>query len=82
MCNDLLGMKWMAAMASGSEFTIDVIGVAYMVAGDPLLNVDNPMVTDLNDDGVGRQEGAHARLLFPDMDVLSDLPPSPFAGGL
>lgn len=81
MCNDPVWMKWMAAMASGSEFATDVIGVAYMMAGDPLLNIDNPMATDPNDGGVWRQEGAHVMLLFPDMDVLSDLPPSPFAGG-
>lgn len=81
MCNDPVWMKWMAAMASGVEFTTDVIGVAYMMAGDPLLNVDNPIATDPNDGGVWRQEGAHVMLLFPDLDVLADLPPGPFAGG-
>lgn len=81
MCNDPVWMKWMAAMASGTEFTTDVIGVAYMMAGDPLLNVNNPMATDPNDGGVWRQEGAHVMLLFPNMDVLADLPPGPVAGG-
>ncbi|SEN03453.1 hypothetical protein SAMN04488077_11137 [Roseovarius tolerans] len=81
MCNDPVWMKWMAAMALGTEFTTDVIGVAYMMAGDPWLNVDNPMATDPNDGGVWRQEGAHVMLLFPDMDVLADLPPGPVAGG-
>lgn len=81
MCNDPVWMKWMAAMASGTEFTTDVIGVAYMMAGDPLLNVNNPMATDPNDGGVWRQEGAHVMLLFPDMDVLADLPPGSVAGG-
>ncbi|MFT5865943.1 MAG: hypothetical protein ACI9PY_003697 [Ascidiaceihabitans sp.] len=81
MCNDPVWMKWMAAMASGSAFTTDVIGVSYMMAGDPMLNVDNPMATDPNDGGVWRQEGAHVMLLFPDMDVLADLSRDPFSGG-
>lgn len=81
MCNDAVWMKWMAAMASGSAFTTDVIGVAYMMVGDPLLNVANPMATDPNDGGVWRQEGAHIMLLFPDIGVLADLPRNPFVGG-
>jgi hypothetical protein len=81
MCNDPVWMKWMAAAASGSVFTTDVIGVAYMMAGDPMMNNDNPMATDPNDGGVWRQEGAHIMMLFPDMDVVADLPRNPFAGG-
>jgi hypothetical protein len=74
-------MKWMAAAASGSVFTTSVIGVAYTMAGDPLLNIDNPLETDPNDGGVWRQERAHIMLLFPDMNVVADLPRNPFAGG-
>ncbi|MGC1497739.1 MAG: hypothetical protein WA790_18185 [Sulfitobacter sp.] len=81
MCNDPVWMKWMAAMASGSEFTTDVIGVSYMMAGDPMLNNDNPMATDPNDGGVWREEGPHIMILFPDMKVVADLPRNPFAGG-
>jgi hypothetical protein len=48
---------------------------------DPMMNNGNPMATDLNDGGVWRQEGAHIMMLFPDMDVVADLPRNPFAGG-
>lgn len=51
------------------------------MAGDPLLNIDNPLETDPNDGGVWRQERAHIMLLFPDMNVVADLPRNPFAGG-
>ncbi|MDA3857375.1 MAG: hypothetical protein PF480_03865 [Roseovarius sp.] len=81
ICNDAVWMKWMAAAASGTVFTTDVIGVAYMLAGDPMLTTDNPMATDPNDGGVWRQEGPHIMMLFPDMDVLADLPRNPFVGG-
>lgn len=81
MCNDAVWMEWMAAMASGSEFTTDVVGVSYMLAGDALVNNDNPMATDPNDGGVWVQDGAHIMMLFPNMDIVSNLPSDPFVGG-
>lgn len=81
MCNDAVWMKWMAAAASGSAFSTDVIGVSYMLAGDANVNNDNPMATDPNDGGVWVQEGAHIMVLFPNMDVVADLPRDPYAGG-
>jgi hypothetical protein len=81
MCNDAVWMKWMAAAASGSAFSTDVIGVSYMLAGDALVNNDNPMATDPNDGGVWVQEGPHVMMLFPNMDMVADLPRNPFVGG-
>ena len=81
MCNDAVWMKWMAAVASGSDFSTDVIGVSYMLAGDALVNNDDPMATDPNDGGVWVQDGPHIMLLFPVTDVLSDLPRNPYLGG-
>ncbi len=81
MCNDAVWMKWMAAAASGSGFSTDIIGVSYMLAGDAMVNNDNPMASDQNDGGVWVQEGPHIMLLFPDMDVLAELPRNPFIGG-
>ena len=81
MCNDVVWMKWMAAAASGSAFSTDVIGVSYMLAGDAMVNNDNPLATDPNDGGVWVQEGPHVMMLFPSMDVLADLPRNPFVGG-
>lgn len=81
MCNDAVWMKWMAAAASGSAFSTDVIGVSYMLAGDALVNNDNPMATDPNDGGVWVQDGPHVMMLFPSTEVLADLPSTPFVGG-
>ena len=81
MCNDAVWMKWMAAASSGSAFSTDVIGVSYMLAGDALVNNDNPMATDPNDGGVWVQEGPHVMMLFPSMDMVADLPSNPFVGG-
>lgn len=81
MCNDAVWMKWMAAVASGSEFSTDVVGVSYMLQGDAMVNNDNPMATDPNDGGVWVQDGPHLMMLFPNMEMLADLPRSPFVGG-
>lgn len=81
MCNDAVWMKWMAAAGSGSAFSTDVVGVSYMLMGDAMVNNENPMATDPNDGGVWVQEGPHMMIVFPNMDMLADLPRDPFAGG-
>lgn len=81
MCNDAVWMKWMAAAASGSAFSTDVIGLSYMLAGDALVNNDNPMATDPDDGGIWVQEGPHVMMLFPNMDVVAELPRNPYVGG-
>ncbi|MEX0827799.1 MAG: hypothetical protein WD005_02495 [Haliea sp.] len=81
MCNDAVWMQWMAAAGSGSAFSTDVIGISYMLQGDAMVNNDNPMATDPNDGGVWVQDGPHLMMLFPNMDMLADLPRDPFAGG-
>lgn len=81
MCNDAVWMKWMTAVSAGTEFTTDVVGVSYMLQGDAMVNNDNPMATDPNDGGVWVQDGPHLMMLFPNMDMLADLPRDPFVGG-
>ena len=81
MCNDPVWMKWMAAVASGSEFSTDVVGVSYMLQGDAMVNNDNPMATDPNDGGVWVQDGPHLMMLFPNKDLVANLPRDPFVGG-
>lgn len=81
MCNDAVWMKWMAAAGTETIFSTDVIGVSYMLQGDAMVNNDNPMATDINDGGVWVQDGPHIMMLFPNMDMLADLPRDPFAGG-
>jgi hypothetical protein len=81
MCNDAVWMKWMAAASAGATFSTDVIGLSYMLAGDAMVNNDNPMATDPNDGGVWVQEGPHIMMLFPDLTVASGLSRDPFVGG-
>lgn len=81
MCNDAVWMRWMEAVVSGTDFSTEVIGVSYMLQGDAMVNNDDPMATDPNDGGVWVQDGPHIMLLFPNMQMLADLPRDPFVGG-
>ena len=81
MCNDAVWMEWMAAAASGSDFSTDVVGVSYMLAGDAMVNNEDPMATDPHDGGMWVQDGPHIMMLFPNMEMLSNLPRDPFVGG-
>lgn len=81
MCNDEVWMKWMRAAAVGKPFSTDVVGISYMLAGDALVNNNNPAATDPEDGGVWVQEGPHLMLLFPSNDAIASLTRDPFAGG-
>lgn len=81
MCNDAAWMSWMAAAAAGEPFSTDILGVSYMLAGDALVNNDDPAATDPNDGGVWVQEGPHLMMLMPSTAMMADLPHDPFAGG-
>ena len=81
MCNDAVWGAFFKAAAAGEAFSTDVVGVSYMLAGDALVNNDDPAATDPDDGGVWVQEGPHVMLLMPTTDMMADLPRDPFAGG-
>lgn len=81
MCNDAVWMAWMKAAAAGEPFSTDVVGVSYMLAGDALVNNDDPTATDPSQGGNWVQEGPHLMMLMPSAAMMSDLPRDPFAGG-
>jgi hypothetical protein len=81
MCNDEVWMKWMKAAAEGKPFSTTVIGTSYMLAGDAMVNNNNPAATDPNDGGVWAQDGPHLMMLFPNKEMIANLPRDPFVGG-
>ena len=80
MCNDAVWMEWLAAAKAGSEFSTNVIGVSYMLAGDGLVNNADPSATDPKDGGMWVEEGPHLMLLGP-ASVLAGLSRNPTTGG-
>ena len=81
MCNDAVWMGWMKAAGEGVPFITDIVGVSYMMAGDALVNNDDPGATDPDDGGVWVQEGPHLMLLLPSTKNLEGLSRDPFGGG-
>jgi hypothetical protein len=81
MCNDEVWMNWMQAKGAGEPFSTDVVGYSYMLAGDALVNNNDPGATDPNDGGVWVQEGPHLMLLLPSSMSLENINHDPFAGG-
>jgi hypothetical protein len=81
MCADVVWMKWMSTAGAGLPFETDEVGYSYMLAGDAMVNNDDPTATDPNDGGVWVQEGPHLMLLMPTSMPLEHLNHDPFAGG-
>lgn len=81
MCNDAVWMKWIDAMLNSKPFETDVLGTSYMLAGDALVNNNNPAATDPNDGGMWVQEGPHLMMILPHASSIADLPRNPFASG-
>lgn len=81
MCADAVWMKWMGTAGVGEPFETDELGYSYMLAGDAMVNNDDPTATDPNDGGVWVQEGPHLMLLMPTSMPLEHLNHDPYAGG-
>lgn len=81
MCNDAVWVKWIHSMQNGLPFETDVLGTSYMLAGDALVDNNNPAATDPNDGGMWIQEGPHLMMILPHATSIADLPRTPFASG-
>ncbi len=81
MCNDAVWMKWIHSMMNGLPFETDVLGTSYMLAGDALVDNNNPAATDPSDGGMWIQEGPHLMMILPHASSIADLPRTPFASG-
>ena len=79
MCNDSVWQAWIKAASKGESFKTDVIGFSYMLAGDGLVNNDNPAATDKTK-GTWIKEGPHLMVLLP-KSALGSIPTTPAVGG-
>jgi hypothetical protein len=79
MCNDSVWQAWITAASKGESFKTDVIGFSYMLAGDGMVNNDNPGEID---QGKGNwvKEGPHLMVLLP-KSALGSIPATPAAPG-
>ena len=79
MCNDPIWQAWIKADSEGKSYTTEKIGFSYMLAGDGLVNNDDPGATDQNQ-GTWIKEGPHIMLLLP-KSALGDVPTTPAEPG-
>ena len=81
MCNNDTWMRLMAANAAIEDFSTDTVGISYMLAGEYVGNNANPVATDADDGGVWVPNGAQLMVVFPNMDMVSNLPRDSNVGG-
>ena len=80
MCNDPVWNKVLQAAKSGKSFTLDRIGISYMMQGDAHVSNSNPGATDHNIGDVWVQEGPHLMIIVP-KNLLKGVSDDPFNGG-
>ncbi len=81
MCMDEAWMAWADAWMNQKDFTIDGIGIAYMLAGDEGASNIDPFATEQTDDNEWVVEGPHLMIIVPDNSLLAGLPTDPENGG-
>jgi hypothetical protein len=81
MCNNDTWMRMMAANKAIEDFSTDIVGISYMLAGEYMGNNTNPMANVPDNGGMWVPAGAQMMLLFPNMEVVSNLPRDSSVGG-
>jgi len=80
MCNDPVWNKVLQAAKSGEGFTLDRIGISYMLQGDAHVSNSSPSAKDPNNGDVWVQEGPHIMVIVP-KELLKGVSDDPFNGG-
>jgi hypothetical protein len=81
MCNDAVWMQVLDAFGKKAAFTIDRVGISYMLAGDDNVNNADPFDTKQDPGEVWVQEGPHIMILVPDPKTLEGISDDPNNGG-
>ena len=71
----------MAAKAESRPFSTDTVGISYLLAGQFMGTLANPMANVPDNGGMWIPDGAQMMMILPNMDAVSDLPRDPNAGG-
>jgi len=80
MCNDAVWMELMTAMGAGADYTVEHLGVSYMLQGDAGVSNSDPAHPDGADAPDFIKEGAHLMLAVP-RELLDGITEDPHAGG-
>jgi len=83
MCNDAVWMHMMHAMMNGQEYTVDTVGISFMLQGEPDghgVSNSNPAHPDPQSADDYVETGPHLMILVPKA-LLKDIPNDPKVGG-
>ncbi len=80
-CNDAIWLRLFDALAHGSDFEADRLGISYMLAGDDDVRNADPFATHADPGEVWAQEGPHLMLVVPDPSMLAGISDDPHNGG-
>lgn len=81
MCMDEPWMAWADAWGDKTDFTIDRVGISYMLAGDSGASNIDPYASGKTEDNEWVVEGPHLMIIVPDNSLLAGLPTDPDNGG-
>jgi hypothetical protein len=81
MCMDGPWMAWAGAWMNQEDFTIDGVGISYMLAGDEGASNIDPFASGPTEDNEWIVEGPHLMIIVPDHALLDSLPTDPANGG-
>lgn len=80
MCNDAVWMEMMSAMQAGEEYTVNKLGISYMLQGDAGVSNSDPAHPAGADAPDFIKEGAHLMIAVP-RAMLEGITDDPHAGG-
>lgn len=81
MCMDMPWMTWADAWKNRKEFSIQTVGVSYMLAGDGGASNIDPYAKGETPDNQWIVEGPHVMIAVPDAAAIDQLPTNPKNGG-
>ncbi len=81
MCMDQPWMAFAEAWPNHKEFSIDRIGISYMLAGDDGGSNIDPYAAGPTDDNEWVESGPHLMVIVPDPALLEGIPTDPESGG-
>jgi len=81
MCMDMPWMTWADAWTNHKEFSIQTVGISYMLAGDDGASNIDPYAKGETPDNQWIVEGPHVMIVVPDAKILDGLPTDPKNGG-
>ena len=79
MCFDETWLTWADAWMNKKDFSIDRIGISYMLAGDSGASNSDPYAGEVTDDWV--VSGPHLMIIVPDASMLEGMSTDPDNGG-